>query len=166
MRQASPISPSMARPVDAETVISSSASREPSGRVLRTEQAVVRQREGFGQLEAIRSRPGLLELGEDRGGIAGDVRLLGGESDPQAPRQGTVGIEGGEGPALQSVDPRPFERRAVFVHPDPAETERRVGQALRITCGVGDLRVAPELVAGLPEAPLLQQRVPGDHRVP
>ena len=60
---------------------------EPPGRVLRTEQAVVRQRKGLGQLERFRSCPGLLELAEDRGGIAGHVRLLGGEADPQPPRE-------------------------------------------------------------------------------
>ena len=60
---------------------------EPPLGVLRTEQAVVRQRQGLGELDRIRPFPRLLQLGEDRSGLAGHVRLLGGEPDAQPPRQ-------------------------------------------------------------------------------
>ena len=100
------------------------------------------QRQGFGQRERIRLRPSLLQLGEDRGRVTGHVRLLGGEPDPQTLRQRAARIDGREGLALDAVDTRPFERRAVFVDPDPAETERGTGQPLGITFGVSDLRVA------------------------
>ena len=104
---------------------------EPPLRVLGPEQTVVRERQCFGELDRFRSSPRLLQLGQDPDRIAGHVRLLGGEPDLQPSRQRRRGIERRECLALECLDTRPFERRAVFVHPDPAEAQGRAAPARR-----------------------------------
>ena len=169
MRQARPISPSngaAGRRRDGDQLV---GEREPPFGVRGgpSRQWCASDRASASTIGSDRSRA-LLQLGEVE--AASPVRYAFSAASRirsrRASEQGVDGVEGGERLALETVDTCLFERRAVLVDPDPAEAERGAANALGVAFGVGDLRIAPEVVAGLREATLLQQRVPSDRWVP
>ena len=117
-------------------------------------------RQGFGQPNRVAPGASTLQLREHVVAVAGAVRPLGGEAHAQPRREGVVVRKRLERLSLQRLDTGVVKRRAVLVHPDPAQAEGGLGQRLDVTVGAGCLGLLPEHFAGFAQATSLEQAHP------
>ena len=121
----------------------------------------MRHREGFGQPNRVTHGAGMLQLREHVVAVAEAIRPFGGEAHAQPPREGVVVRKRLERLSLQRLDTGVVKRRAVLVHPDPAQAEGGLGQRLDVTVGAGCLGLLPQGFTGFAQATSLEQGHPG-----
>ena len=121
----------------------------------------MRQRERLRQPHRVARGAGSFQLGEHVVAMPDPVRPFSGETHAQPPCQRVTRRKSLERLTLQGLDTRVVERRAVLVHPDPAEPESHLSQSLAVSVGAGCLSLLPQGFTGFAEAASLEQGHPG-----
>ncbi len=93
---------------------------------------MVGQAQRLHQSHRVARLPSLRHHGQDRGITAGVIVLFGGQPDPQSQRQERLRVHHRQGAPLTRAHHGGVRDRAVLVHPQPTEAQRRARQPTRI----------------------------------